>query len=153
MVNEESKTMIANNRNRKYIGLFSVVGLIVVLAIAWGLDALLTYLRHLGPTLALFTVVLWAQPLGSLLLAALLLLLFWFMLTRAPRNVWIAALYLLVGLYLTFFLLLYYVPAIGSWLPPVFYGMLLSVNSYTSLAGSFIAVIGLFMLILPRQTR
>ncbi len=143
--------MTANNPSRGYLGGLSVIGLIVVLAIAGGLDALLTYLRHLGPTLALFSVVLWAQPLGSLLLAALLLLLFWFALTRAPRNVWIAALYLLVGLYLAFFLLLYQIPAIGSWLPPAFYGVLLSVNSYTSLAGSFIAVIGLFMLVLPRR--
>ncbi len=143
--------MTANNPSRGYLGGLSVIGLIVVLAIAGGLDALLTYLRHLGPTLALFSVVLWAQPLGSLLLAALLLLLFWFALTRAPRSLWIAALYLLVGLYLAFFLLLYQIPAIGSWLPPAFYGVLLSVNSYTSLAGSFIAVIGLFMLVLPRR--
>ncbi len=146
--------MIANNRNRKYIGLFSIVGLIVVLAIAWGLDSFIAYLAPRLPRLAPRSC---AGPctlaLISLLLAALLLLLFWFVLISAPRNVWIAALYLLVGLFLAFFRVLYFVPAIGSWMPPSLYYPLLSATSSTVLAGSFIAIIGLFMLILPRRPR
>ena len=142
--------MTAMNRNCKYPGVFSVVGLIAVLGITRGLDAFMAYLgQRNAQTFTLPYVILWTQALSSLLLAALLLLLFWFVLIHAPRNVWIAALYLLVGLFFGFFQVLYFVPAIGGWMPRFFYGLLLSVNSYTILAGSFIAFIGLFMLILP----
>ncbi len=141
------------NRSRNYLGSLSVIGLIVLLMITWGLDALMIYLRRIGPTLVLPTGILWARAMSSLLLAALLSLLFWFVLTRAPRSVWVAALYLLVGLFLGFFQVLYFVPAIGGWMPLSFYGPLLSAPSYTVLAGSFIAITGLFMLMLPSRPR
>jgi hypothetical protein len=145
--------MVVMDRSRNYLGLLSVVGLVVLLVIARGLDAFMLYVRQ---HMALirnppYDFVLWTPALSSLLLASLLLLLFWFVLTRAPRNVWIAALYLLVGVYLAFFRVLYFVPAISGWLPPVLYGLLPSATSYTMLAGSFIAIIGLFTLILPRH--
>ena len=140
------------NRSRNHLGVISVVGLIAVLGITGGLDAFMAYLgRPNAQTFTLPYVILWTQALSSLLLAALLLLLFWFVLTRAPRNVWIAALYLLVGLFLGFFQVLYFIPAIGGWMPYLFYGLLLSATSHTILAGSFIAIIGLFMLILSRR--
>jgi hypothetical protein len=144
--------MTVMNRNNKNSGGFSVAGLFVVLGITWGLDALMAYLdQRNGETFALPYVILWTKALSSILLAALLLLLFWFVLTRAPRNVWVAALYLLIGLFFGFFQVLYFIPAIGGWTPRFFYVLVQSVNSFTILAGSFIAIIGLFMLVLPRR--
>jgi len=140
------------NRNHKNLGLFSVVALFAVLGVSWGLDAFIAYLvQRNGETFTLPYVILWTKALSFLLLAVLLLLLFWFLLTVAPRNVWIATLYLLIGLFFGFFQVLYFIPAIGGGMPRFFYDLLLSVNSYTILAGSFLAVIGLFMLILPRR--
>ena len=140
------------DRNPKYPDVYSVVGLVAVLGITWGLNAFMAYLgRHNAQTFTLPYLILWAQSLSSILLAVLLLLLFWFVLTHTPRNIWIAALYLLVGLFFGFFQELYFVPAIGGWMPYFFYGPLLSATSPTILAGSFIAIIGLFMLILPRR--
>ena len=141
------------NRSRNYLGLLSAIGLIVLLVIARWLDAFAAFARrHIALVNPPYDVILWIPALSSLLLAALLLLLFWFVLTRAPRNVWIAALYLLVGLFLAFSRVLYFVPAVSGWVPPSFYAPLASPASYTSLTGSFIAIIGLFMLILPRRS-
>ncbi len=132
-------------------GVVSVLGLIVVLGIAVGLDALMAYLaRRNAQTFELYNVILWSRAFSSLLLAALLLLLFWYVIARAPRSAGVAALYLVVGLFVAFFQLLYFVPAIGGSLPSAFSALLALGTSYTLLAGSLIAISGLFMLILPR---
>ena len=146
--------MVVMNRSRNYLGLLSVVGLIVLLVIARWLDTLTAYVRRHMALLVNppYDLILWTPALTSLLLAGLLLLLFWFVLTRAPRNVWIAALYLLVGLFLAFSRVLYFVPAISGWVPPSLSAALVSPASYAALTGSFIAIIGLFMLILPRRS-
>jgi hypothetical protein len=142
------------NQRPNYHGLLSVVGLIVVLVIARWLDTFAAYVRRHMALLVNppYDVVLWTPALTSLLLAALLLLLFWFVITRAPRNVWIAALYLIVGLFLAFTQALYFVPVISGWVPAFLYAPLVSPASYATLTGSFIAVTGLFMLILPRRS-
>ncbi len=138
------------DRSRDYLGALSVIAMIVVLAIARGLDALIAYFgRPSAPTFNPWAS-LYSQALGSVLLAALLLLLFWFVLVRAPRSAWVAAVYLFVGLFLAFSTVLYYVPAIGS-LWPVFFTTILSATSHIIVAGGFIAVMGVFMLILPRS--
>lgn len=136
------------SRNRKYLGVLSVIGMIAVLGVAGGLDALLAYFGR--PSAPAFNpwASLYSQALGSLLMAALLLLLFWFVLVRAPRNAWVAAVYLIVGSFLAFSTVLYYVPAIGSWWP-VFFTSILSATSHMIVAGGFIAMMGLFMLVLP----
>ena len=142
------------NASRNYLGLLSAVGLIVLLIIARWLDAIAAYVRRHMALLVNppYDIILWTPALSSLLLAALLLLLFWFVLTRAPRNVWIAVLYLLVGLFLAFTRVLYFVPVVSSWVPAFLYAPLVSPASYASLTGSFIAITGLFMLILPRRS-
>ncbi len=138
------------NRTRNYGRLISVVGMIAVLGVAAGLDVLMAFLgRRNAQTFALSYVILWIHVLSFLLLAALLLLLFWFVLNRAPRSTWIAALYVLVGLFFAFFQVVYFSPPIGAWIPHFLSAVVISATSYTILAGSFIAIIGLLMLILP----
>ena len=140
------------SRIRISAAVISVIGMFVALGIAWGLDALMVYLgRRNAQTGALPYAILWARTLSFFLLAGVLVSLSWFVIERAPRNNWIGALYLLVGSFFGLFLLLYFIPAIGEWMPYFLYGPLLSATSYTMLAGSFIAVIGLSMLILPRR--
>ncbi len=139
------------NRSNNGLALLSLIGMGTLLAMAWGLDAFMEYLRHQLFSLGLAYGAIWTQILSRILLAALLLLLFRFVLTRARRNVWVAGVYIVAGLFFGFFPVLYYVPAIGAGLSPAFYGPLLG-NSYTVLAGSFVAVIGVFMLLLPRRS-
>ncbi len=92
----------------------------------------------------------WSHVLGSLLLAAAVLLLFWHSLNRAPKRAWIALLYVVVGLFFALFPVLYFVPAIGEWMPAFFVMPVSTPNSFTVFAGSFITFIGLFMPLLPR---
>jgi hypothetical protein len=146
--------MTVMNRNRKYLGVFSAVGLIAVLGITRGLDASMAFVRrpNAEPLLSPF-LFLWGQTLITLLLATLLLLLFWFMLDRAPRNVWIAALYLLTGLFIVASPEIYFTPAL-SWLIPQFMiASVVSFRSYMLFAGGFVAIMGLFILILPSRER
>jgi hypothetical protein len=141
------------SENPKYPAVLSAVGLIVVLVIARWLDAFTASVRRHVPLVnPPYDLILWTPGLTSLLLAALLLLLFWFVLTQARRNVWIAALYLLVGLFLAFSRALYFVPEVSGWVPSTLYAALVSPESHTALTGSFVALTGLFMLILPRRS-
>ncbi len=144
-------------RSRNDLGLLFLIGVVIVLALTWGLDMLMEYLcRRIAQTfdLGLASAGLWIQTLSTFLLAALLLLLFWFVLTYASRNVWVAAIYILMGLFFGFFRLLYSWPATAARLPApplIVYG-LLQPGSSTVLAGTFVAIIGLLVLILPRRS-
>ncbi len=134
------------NQRRDEPAAFSIIGLIIVLGMAWGLDDIMAALaRRNAQTFTLPYLILWSHVLGSLLLAAALLLLFWYTLNRAPRRAWLAALYVLVGLFFALFPVLYFVPAIGGWMPVFFVAPMTALNSYTTMAGSFIAFTGLLM--------
>jgi len=134
--------------------MFSVVGLVAVLGIFRGLDAFMAFLRR--PNAETFFspfLSLWEQTLITLLLATLLLLLFWFVLDRAPRNVWVAAIYLFTGLFIVVSPEIYLTPAL-SWLIPQFMiASVVSIPSYMLLAGGLVAIMGLFILILPGRER
>jgi hypothetical protein len=137
-------------RKRHYYEVVSVVGLIVVLGIALGSDALTTFLRRNSES---YPVIIryWSYSLTALLLAAVTLLLFWFVLNRAPRNVWVAMIYLLTGLFFTAYPILYFIPSITPTLPPLLEYLMTTSRSYNFYAGTFIAMIGLFSLTLPRE--
>jgi hypothetical protein len=138
-------------RNSSQSGFLSVAGLVAVLAIARGFDAVMAFLRHRNAeTLELFSLILWSQVLIAVLLAALLLLLFWLVVIRAPRNAWIAALYLLTGLWIVLAPVIYRAPPLNQWIPDFVFAFVYSASSYTFLAGAFVLVMGLFILILPR---
>ncbi len=140
------------NRSQSTVGAISVIGMLVVLGIAGGLDVLLTHLGKVSAqSFSPLYVLPWAYSLSFLLMAALLLLLFWYVITQAPRNGWVAALYLVVGLFFAFYLQLYFWPPVGERMPVFLTTMALSISMLTIRAGSFIASMGLFMLILPRR--
>ncbi len=73
---------ISNSR-----GIVSIAGMIIVLGLARGSDALMAFLRARNTeTFTLNYVILWSYPLLTLVLALGLLLLFWFVINRAPPE-------------------------------------------------------------------
>ena len=136
------------NRNHNYSGVSSVVGLIVVLGMARGVDAFMAFLQQRNAqTFSLNSFILWSYALITLFTAAFLLLLFWFVLNRAARNVWIAMIYLLTGLLIVVYPAIYLTPALRCWFPQ-FDASVLPPSSFMFFSGGFIAIVGLFMLIL-----
>ena len=131
----------------------SIIGLIVVLGAAWGFDRWIEFLDHRNAqTFSLVWAILWSYPLIALLLAALLLLLAWFVLSQAPRNVWISLVFLIVGLIIVSYPTLIFTPALCCWVPYI--GPLqLARTLYLFSSGGFVAIIGLFGLILPHKAR
>ncbi len=144
------------NRNRNHPGVFSVIGLIVVLGITGGLDAFIAFLHHRNRELSsLFYAFFffWSQTLIALLLAAILLFLSWFVLYRARRSIWVAVLYLLTGLYIVLTPEIYFTPALSDWMPQWIFNTVVLPDSHMYVAGGFIAILGLFSLILPGPER
>jgi hypothetical protein len=131
-----------------YPAIVSIIGLIVVLGIDSGFDALMRFLSYQRMEMFfLNSVIFWCYALIALLLAAILLLLAWLVLINPPRNAWISLVFLIIGSFIVFYPALYYNPtlAIGRWLPG--FDTLLSYTSYFSFSGGFIAIIGLFALV------
>ncbi len=140
------------NAVRRHEGLISILGLVAVLTIARGLDAILEALRRRNAvTFDLPYAILWSQTVIALVLAALLLLLAWFVILRAPRNPWISALYLLAGSLLVLGPQIYFTPALAVWIPEFLFTSVASRGSYLFTAGGFIAVIGLLSLSVPQR--
>jgi hypothetical protein len=133
---------------------YSVIGLIVTLGVALGSDFFMVSLTQRNTELVSPFFVLWAYILFGLLLAAAGLLLFWFMLNRAPRNIWAALVFLVIGLFIVTYPILYYTPVFGglfyTWLPQL-NNILISPRSFTFTAGGLIALTGLFSFILSRK--
>jgi hypothetical protein len=132
----------------------SIAGLIVLLVFTHGADILLSFLRRRNAsTFALGKAVLGSQALIALLLAILVLLLAWFVLIRAVRNVWVASLYLLIGLLIVSYPSLWFAGFLYNWLPFGVRGFLadfLLTSTLTYYAGGFVVVIGFLSLIRPR---
>ena len=144
------------NRKHNLYGVYSVIGLIVVLGIALGSDFLMASLgRRNAVTFSLTFIIFWSNVLLALLVTAASLLLFWFVLNQAPRNIWVALIFLLAGLLIVTYPVLYFIPTLGGsfYPPPQLNNILLSSHSYTSSLGGIIAVTGLFAFILPRGKR
>jgi|GEM_PF-2170495 hypothetical protein len=102
------------NRKHNHYIVYSVMGLIIVLGIALGSDFLMTSLIH--PNTGTFSpiTILWSYVLIALILAAASLLFFWFVLNRVPRNIWVALVFLLPGLFIVTYPILYFTPAFGG---------------------------------------
>ena len=97
-------------------------------------------------------VVFWAYALIALLLAPIWLLLAWFVLIRSPRNVWVALVFLLSGLFIVIYPALYYTPALCCWLPTIA-PIQITPTMFVFSSGGFAAIMGLSSLVLPRGSR
>jgi len=131
------------NNKPYYPMLVSLGGLIGFLAIAWGCDALMQFLRNRNAvTFSLNHVIFWSFALIALLLAAACLLLAWLTLVRLPANAWGSLLYLLCGLFIVTYPILYYTPVVCCWLPDI-KAIDFGLTMYLYSAGGWLAVIGL----------
>ncbi len=130
-------------KNNSY-GILSLGGLILLLGLAAGFDALMAFLQQNIGTFGALTF--WAYALTTVLLAAAALFLFWFLLNRAPKNVGVALIFLLAGSCVAAYPALYMTPGLPWLAAPVW----LTSRSYVIDAGGLAAVMGLFSLVLPR---
>jgi hypothetical protein len=127
---------ITMNRKQNQEGGYSVIGLVIVLGIALGSDFLMTSLTHRNAeTFSLTFNLFWSYGLIALLLAAASLLLFWFVLNRASRNIWVVLIFRLTGLFIAAFPILYFTPPFGTlfFRPPQLSEILTSPRSFTFL--------------------
>jgi hypothetical protein len=131
------------NRSRS-ASILSVIAMLLIIAVAAGLDQLLYTLRLEASRLAQPVPVLWCYTLSNLLLGGLLLALIILVLIRLPRNPWVAVVYLLVGVYISAYPVLYFSP-VGPYLVNWF----ISPRSFVYSSGGIIAFLGLAILIDP----
>lgn len=116
----------------------------IILALAYGFDSLIKTLKvQNGMTFSLNNVLLWVYVATNLLVNGALLGLFWGVMTKTTRSAWVGGLYLLVGIYLVVSLGFYYL--VGYFLNPPTIGS----NLFYATGG--IGMIGLFILIFPRE--
>jgi len=132
----------------------SIVGLVATFGVAYGFERLVTHVRaELGVTVSatLAKSIPWVQSLAIVVLAVMLLLLAWYVVFRAKRDIWVGAVFIVVGLVLTFNVAI--ATSLGSfWLfdrLPRF----AAYNSYGHYVAAFAAVIGIACLVAPKRRR
>lgn len=134
--------------------MLSFLGLATTFAVAYGFQRLMNHLRmQLAVTASgsLGKSMFWVQSVALVVLAAMLLLLAWYVLSRASRDIWVGAGFVLVGLVLTF------VVAIEIPLERVWFSNrvmnLAGYNSYGHYVAAFVLVIGIACLGAPKRRR
>jgi hypothetical protein len=108
-----------------------------------------------------YEILKWFYPVATLFVGAVALLLFWLMQNKLQHRKWVEILYLTIGLFIAFAFTLsslnVFQPllsqyAFGSsvplmiWLQNTFW-----INTYLHIAGCLVGVIGLLLLLLPRN--
>jgi len=88
--------------------LIAVIALVSFLFLAYGFDALTTYLR--SQVFTFFTLILWVYALSRLLVAAAFLWLFWYLMTKIPKGWFLPALFVILGLLVVLSPILYFTP-------------------------------------------
>ena len=137
---------------------FPLVGLIVVLAMTFGGEALFEYLVRLNAQLfdSRLSLVVhpWLAVLMPLLSTGAIILLFWGVMTRAARSRVIGVIYLIVGFLLAASLILrvYVSKYLGLSLPlPFWVVTVLDPNTLFTDTAAGIAAAGLAILLLPKK--
>ncbi len=121
--------------------LISLLAMVAILVIAYGMDRLILFLRDLSSRTASYNeLTLVSYSLAHLLLAVLLLALFYRFVFQAPTNRWSAWIFLIVGLGICLYPAIYFTP-IAEWLrlPTISF---IGVQSFFITSGAFIAVTG-----------
>jgi hypothetical protein len=132
----------------------SFVGLVATFAVAYGFQRLVTHMRvQVGVTASgtLAKSTLWVESIAVVVLAAMLLLLAWYVLSRARRDIWVGAVFIVVGLALTFSVAIE-MSLERFWLSDRVMN-LAGYNSYGHFVAAFVAVIGIACLVAPKRRR
>ena len=134
--------------------ILSFVGLVVAFAVAYGFQRLVTHLRtQAGVTAsgALAKSTLWVESIAIVVLAAMLLVLAWYVVSRANRDIWVGVVFVVVGLVLTFDVAIEY-SLERFWLSDRIMN-LAAYNPYGHYVAAFAAVIGIACLVVPKRRR
>ncbi len=127
-----------------------LLGMIVLLGIAYGCEVLLEFLKARNAvTFDLNYLIIASYAPMMMLVSLAALLLFWDLIVHSYRSLGMGIFYLLVGILIVLAPFLYYTPILG-WLQPPFPGVLYP-NSPFYFAGALVGMIGLLMIVLPRQ--
>ena len=132
----------------------SFVGLVAAFAVAYGFERLVTHMRtQVGVTASgtLAKSTLWVEAMVLVVLAAMLLLLAWYVLFRVRRDPWVGAVFVVVGLVLTFMVAIEW-SLERIWLSDRVMN-LAAYNSYGHYVAAFAAVIGIACLVAPKRRR
>lgn len=132
--------------------ILSFVGLVVTFAAAYGFERLVTHMRvQLGvtPSVALGKSLFWVEAIALLVLAAMLLLLAWYVISRTRRDIWVGVLFAVVGLVFTFVVAIEW--SLESFWFPARVTEFAAHKSYGHYVAAFVAVIGIACLVVPRR--
>jgi hypothetical protein len=150
--------MKGENMNRNWISsiLIPLVGLLVVLAIAYGCErmneALLALNARLFDLTLTMIIIPWSFILTTLLTTGIMMLLFWFVMIRTSRSRIIGLIFLIIGLFgVSFEILFLYAGQRFTLFWPFFIGKTLDPNSLVFHMAAGIAISGLFILLLPKS--
>ncbi|MGA9397342.1 MAG: hypothetical protein WBV22_03690 [Anaerolineaceae bacterium] len=127
----------------------SFAGLGFTFVLAYGCDRWIESLRAELAEMFNISSFLWQTGVANLLLAVALLLLTWYVIYWGNRSKLVSAVFLLVGLAVTFATALEM--SFASTLPPLGIMEFLMYNSHVVYVAAFIAALGLAGLILPRR--
>jgi hypothetical protein len=132
-----------------------VLGLLVLLFISNVFDQRMNSMLH-QTTLRVSP---WVFPVAILLIGTVIFLLFWFMQNRLPKRIWVAIIYLVIGLFIAFAWNLSSVEIFQAIIPrylpksvvptKVLLNTIFDPRSYLYIAGSLAGIAGLLLLILP----
>ncbi len=134
--------------------ILSFVGLVVAFAAAYGFERLVWHMRtQVGETASggLAKATLWVESVAPFVLAAVLLFLAWYVVFRVKRDIWVGAVFVVVGLVLAFVTAWEW--SLGwSWLSNEV-ARFAAHKSYGHFVAAFVAVIGIASLVIPKRVR
>ena len=134
--------------------ILSFVWLVATFAVAYGFERLVTHMRsEMGVTASatLAKSTLWVESIAIVVLAAMLLLLAWYVVSRANRDIWVGAVFIIVGLVLNFLVAIEW--SVGRiWLSDRVMEFV-AFKSYGHYVAAFALVIGVTCLLAPKRRR
>lgn len=145
--------------NRKWVTsiLLPLIGMLVVLAIAYGFEILNeTFLSRNAQlfNLTLTAIIIpWTVIISLLISSAAMILLFWFVMTCTSRSRLVGIIFIVIGFFLVTFEILYnYAGLVFQFGIPFYIHNVLAPNSlFTHIAGG-VMIIGLFILVISKKT-
>jgi len=141
-----------DQENRKECRMSQIVsfsGLVITFVLAYGCDRWVESLRAEMTGTFNISSFLWQTGVANLLLAIALLLLTWYVIFWVNRSKLVSAVFLLVGLAVTFATAMEM--SFASTLPPLGIVEFLTPNSHVVYVAAFIAALGLAGLVLPMR--
>ena len=130
----------------------SLLGMVVAFVVAYGCERFVEHLRREFQMTTDIRPFLWFDSVALIILAAAVVILAWYVLFRTSRDVWVAAVFIVVGVGVTI-----------AWaaemtlgtnlLVPSRIGEFLAPDTYVRYVGALVAVIGIASLAIPRRLR